>query len=358
MNKLIVLLMVLGLFITSSSNCVYAEISENKGLFHQNVKLYTGDSKDSYLLLFPIEVTQPGRVQLEFKLLKPDQERYLKAVEKAHQGKVKDPVFRWSLVDSRFFDQKKPMQPSKFQQWVNEFNNYNPVEYVAGDGIRGLVRAAKQTLDFVFGKNNKQKKEAPVYLHASTNSVRFPDTPENHITVGRMRHDIDFKELSETQGMYFLVLENFTQLAPELEVKVSFPGTQYQVDKVFLLPRDLGITALDIRAESVYVEVQNLGEGRLTEDLYVRKGQDALTLILALNGKSWGGATLAGLDPDRKLMEPGARVGYTFKVQVPENADVKVDLVLPKFADANAANNEKQARFMAPKMMMTPAVQR
>jgi hypothetical protein len=357
MHKVIVFLLVLGLSGLSFSRCAYAEVVENKGLFHRNIKLYTGDSKDSYLLLFPIEVTQPGRVQVEFKLLKPDQERYLKTVERAHQGKVKDPVFRWSLVDSRFFDQKKPMQPSKFQQWVKEFNNYNPVEYVAGDGIRSLVRTAKQTLDFVFGKN-KQQKEAPVYLHASTNSVRFPDTPENHITVGRMRHDIDFTELSQTQGMYFLVLENFTQLAPELEVKVSFPGTQYQVDKVFLLSRDLGITTLTIRAESVYVEVQNLGEGRLTEDLYVRKGQDALTLLLTLNGKSWGGVTLAGLDPDRKLMTPGARVGYTFKVRVPDNADVKVGLALPKFEDANAVNNEKQARFIASKVMMAPAVQR
>jgi len=350
--------MVLVLFGMLFGSSVHAEIVKNQGLFHQNIKLFTGTSKDSYLLLFPIQVTQPGRVELEFKLLRPDEDRYRRVFEEAQQGRAKAPVFRWSFVDSRFFDQKKPMQPGKFQQWVNEINNYNPVEYMAGDQIRGLVGAAKHTLDFVFGKG-KKKKVAPVYLHGYTNSVRFPDTPENRISAGRMFHDIDFTELSQTQGMYFLVLENFTQLAPELEVTVSFPGTQYQVDKAFLLPRDLGIASLSINADTVHVEVQNIGEGGLTEDLYARKGADALTLMLFLNGKSWGGVTLAGLDPGRKLVEPGGKVGYTFNVKVPNNAGVAAKLVMPKFEDANSANNEKQATFTAQNMkMMRPILQR
>jgi hypothetical protein len=356
MKKMMGFSMVLVLFSMLLGSSVHAEIVKNQGLFHQNIKLFTGTSKDSYLLLFPIQVTQPGRVEFEFKLLQPGEERYRRAFEEAQKGRTKAPVFRWSFVDSRFFDQKKPMQPGKFQQWVNEVNNYNPVEYMAGDQIRGLVSAAKHTLDFVFGKD-KKKKEAPVYLHRYTNSVRFPDTPENRITVGRMFHDIDFTELSQTQGMYFLVLENFTQLAPELEVMVSFPGTQNQVDKAFLLPRDLGITLLNINADNVYVEVQNLGEARLTEDLYARKGADALTLMLSLNGKSWGGVTLAGLDPDRKLLEPMGRVGYTFNVKVPNNAGVAAKLVMPKFEDANSVNNEKQSTLAAQKIMLRPIMQ-
>lgn len=355
MKKILGFALVLVLFSMLLGTSVHAEIVENQGLIHQNIKLFTGTSKDSYLLLFPIQVTQPGRVEFEFKLLQPDEERYRKVFENAQQGKRRAPVFRWSFVDSRFFDQKKPMQPGKFQQWVNEINNYNPVEYVAGDQIRGFVSAAKHTLDTVFGK--KKKKEAPVYLHRYTNSVRFPDTPENHITLGRMYYDIDFSELSQTQGMYFLVLENFTQLAPELEVTVSFPGTQYQVDKAFLAPRDLGIASLSINADNVHVEVQNIGEGRLSEDLYARKGADALTLMLSLNGKSWGGVTLAGLDPDRKLAEPGGKVGYTFNVKVPKNAGVAAKLVMPKFEDANAANNEKQSTFAVPKTLLRPIVQ-
>jgi len=351
----IVFSVVLVLFCMSLSDLVHAEIVENKGLFHQNIKLFSGDGKDSYLLLFPIQVTQPGRVELEFKLMRPDEERYRRAYEKAQQGRHPEPVFRWSFVDSRFFDQKKPMQPGKFQQWINEFNNYNPAEYLAGDQIRGFVSAAKSTLDFVFGKK-KEKKEAPVYLHGYTHSVRFPATPDNHVTVGRMHHDIDFSELSQTQGMYFLVLENFSQLTPELEVKVSFPGTQYQVDSVFLLPRDLGITVLKINSDNVYVEVQNLGEGKMTEDLYTRKGKDVLTLMLSQNGKSWGGVTLAGLDPGRKLIEPGGKVGYTFNVKIAKNTEVTAGLILPKFEDANAVNNEKRAGFTTQKMMMAPII--
>ncbi|MEZ4485884.1 MAG: hypothetical protein R2864_15415 [Syntrophotaleaceae bacterium] len=318
-----------------------AEIAENQGLFHQRIKLYTGDSKDSYLLLYPIEVTQPGRVDFEFKLLQPDQERYQRAFEKARQQGAS--VFRWTFVDSRFFDQKKPMQPGKFQQWVNEVNNYNPVEYVAGDQIRGFVGAAKATLDHLFGKK-KKKKEVPAYMHRYSQSVRFPDTPENRITAGRMHYDIDFQEISETQGMYFLVLENFSQLTSELEVKVSFPGKQYQVDSAFTLPRDLGITLLRADKDSVTVEITNLGQGEITDDIYGRKGPDALTLMLSLNGKSWGGATLAGLDPDKRLQKPGGKASYTFKVKVPENTEVSAALRMPRFEDADPDNNGKNYR--------------
>jgi len=169
-----------------------------------------------------------------------------------------------------------------------------------------------------------------------------------------MRHDIDFKELSETQGMYFLVLENFTQLAPELEVKVSFPGTQYQVDKVFLLPRDLGITALQVHGDHVYVEVQNLGEASLPQELYTRKGKDAATLMLWLDGKSWGGVTLARLDPAKNLLEPGGKAGYTFKVAVADNSEVVSKLTLPKFEDADAGNNEKKQLRRALLKGLTP----
>lgn len=331
----------------SSGNPVRAEIIENQGLFHQCIKLYTGDSKDSFLLLYPIEITHPGRVDFEFKLLNPGEDRYLRAFEQAR--KTHSAVFRWSFVDSRFFDQKHPMQPGKFQQWVNEANKYNPVEYMAGPQIRGFVRAAKTTLDHLFGK--KKKKEAPAYLHRYSQSVRFPDTPENRITAGRMYYDIDFNELSQTQGMYFLVLENFTQMTPELEIKVSFPGKQYQVDKAFRLPKDLGVTMLAANNDSVTVEVRNLGEGEIPDELYNRKGPKALTLLLSLNGKSWGGVTLAGLDPERRLQKPGFSVSHTFRVKVPENAEVTAALIMPEFEDANPQNDEKKYRHGKFKIM-------
>ncbi|MEZ4598617.1 MAG: hypothetical protein R2940_02370 [Syntrophotaleaceae bacterium] len=331
----------------------HSEITENKGLFHQQIKLFTGDAKDSYLLLFPIEVTQPGRVDFEFKLLNPNEERYQRAVEKSREGRKVEPVFRWSFVDSRFFDQKKPMQPGKFQQWVNEANNYNPMEYLAGDEIRGFVRSAKATLDNIFGKK-KKKKEVPVYLHGYSQSVRFPDTPANHISLGRMHHDIDFTELSKTQGMYFLVLENFTNLTPELEVKVSFPGTQHQVDQAFSTPPDLAVTSLKVEGDSVHVEVGNLGKGRIADEVYGKKGTDALTLMLSLNGKSWGGVTLAGLDPEKRLQQGGGMASYTFKVKVPENTEVKAAFKMPKFEDADPKNNEMIYSHNPRKLLILP----
>ena len=352
MNKFIGFILGAFLFCLLPGGVAHAEISENQGLFHQQIKLFTGKANDSYLLIFPIEITQPGRVECEFKLLQPDEERFLKALENHRKRTGKSFVFRWSLVDSRFFDQKKPMQPGKFQKWIQEVNNYNPGEYLAGDQIRGAIAGAKAALDYVFGK--KKKKEAPVYLHRYTQSVRFAHTPENHITVGRMHHDIDFTELGQTQGMYFLVLENFSQLAPELEIKVSFPGKQRQVDKAFLLPRDLGISALQVKAGKVHVEVQNFGEGELPEELYVRTGKQAATLMLWLNGKRWGGVTLAGLDPDRRLRSPGGKVRYSFNVAIADNTEVISKLSLPNFEDANFDNNEKIQLYDTGKKILTP----
>jgi hypothetical protein len=352
MNKFIGFFLGAFLFCFLPVGIAHAEITENQGLFHQNLKLFTGKANDSYLLLFPIEITQPGRIECEFKLLQPDEERFLKALENHHKKTGKSFVFRWSLVDSRFFDQKKPMQPGKFQQWIQKVNNYNPGEYLAGDQIRGAVAGAKAALDYVFGK--KKKKEAPVYLHRYIQSVRFPQTPENHVTLGRMHHDIDFAELGQTQGMYFLVLENFSQLAPELEVKVSYPGNQRQVDKAFLLPRDLGITTLHVEAGKVQVEVQNLGEGELPEELYSRTGTQAATLMLWLNGKRWGGVTLQGLDPDRHLRNPGGKVLYSFNVAIADNTEVVSKLSLPNFEDVHSDNNERKQLYGTGKKILIP----
>lgn len=352
MNKFIGFLLGAFLFCLLPVGVAHAEIAENQGLFHQNLKLFTGKVNDSYLLIFPIEITQPGRVECEFKLLNPDEERYVMALEKNRKETGKPFVFRWSLVDSRFFDQKKPMQSSTFQKWIQEVNNYNPGEYIAGDQIRGIIGGAKAALDYVFGK--KKKKKAPEYLHGYIQSVRFSQTPENHVTLGRMHHDIDFTELGQTQGMYFLVLENFSQLAPELEVKVSYPGKQRQVDKAFLLPRDLGITTLHVEAGKVQVEVQNLGEGELPDELYLRKGNQAATLMLWLNGKRWGGVTLSGLDPDRNLRNPGGKVRYSFNVAIADNTEVISKLSLPDFEDVNSGNNERKQFYGTMKKMLVP----
>ena len=95
-------------------------------------------------------------------------------------------------------------------------------------------------------------------------------------------------------------------------------------------------------AGKVYVEVQNLGEGELPEELYIRKGNQAATLMLWLNGKRWGGVTLAGLDPDRRLRNPGGKAQYTFNVAIEDNTEVVSKLSLPKFEDADSENNEEK----------------
>ncbi|MBO1924377.1 hypothetical protein [Thiomicrorhabdus sp. 6S3-12] len=332
-----VIKMLLAFAVAIGSTNLYAAIEKNEGLLHQDLVLYNGKKGDPYTMFYPFEVTKPGRVNIEVKVNNYKPERFRDANR---------PV-RMMLVDSRFFSaEKKPMNQSQFQKIVNDINKYNPAEYIAGDQIRGITRALKKTLDGLMGKKRKPK-PLPGYIHVYSNTVRFASTPDNQVTVGRRHYDIDAVELSLTQGMYFVVLENVSRsLAPEIELKVDFPGEQYAVADNLMPPRDLGIRMIRLSGDKVHVQVRNNGEGRLSDDLYERRGKDAFALNIKVNGKHWGGVTLKGLDPDRVLKTPGSRVGYTFdKLKIDKTTEITATLTMPKFKDANRKNNSKSVTF-------------
>lgn len=155
-------------------------------------------------------------------------------------------------------------------------------------------------------------------------------------------------EISENQGLFHQQIKLFTGKANDSYLLLR------QVDKAFLLPRDLGISALQINAGKVHVEVQNFGEGELPEDLYFRKGKQAATLMLWLNGKRWGGVTLAGLDPDRYLRYPGGKARYIFNVGIADNTEVVSKLSLPEFKDANTGNDERKLLYRKGKKILAP----
>ncbi len=329
------IVLVLAFFLAGNSYAAHP----NEGLFHKKIPLYSAKKKgktvDPYTLYIPIEITAPGRVNFDIKVT---------SYTSKEIGRKRTP-FRWFFVDSRFFDKKKPMQPSLFQKLVqsaDQFSrHYNPVDYVMGDQIRLVVDTMKSSIRTILGKQ-KKKKPYPDYYHRGSAHVALADSTGS-ITV---HYDVDQDELYQTQGMYFLVLQNYNiKLTPEFDVKVSFPGTQYQVDDELMPARDLGIRRLRLSDGKVYVSVQNYGQGKITDDIYARQGRNAFTLMLLQDGKSWGGITLSKLDPEKKLARPGGRVGYVFDLEIKKKTEITAILKMPRFKDSQRKNNKKVQIF-------------
>lgn len=313
-----------------------AAIQENQGLFHQRTKLFTGSEADPYVAYFPIEVTQPGRIDIRAKVTNYNSDKIYK---------LEELPFEWMLVDSRFFDGKKPIQPNEFKQFLQQINKYNPAEYIAGDEIRTVAKivtdapkAVKTTVKSLLGYK-KKKKQPPSYLHAISENFEYAEFPENQRIP--FYHDVNLKELGETQGMYFLILRNTSRsLTPEFEFTVSFPGIQQSVDEEFLKPKDLGITKISLNENNqLTVTVKNMGEGEITENIYKDKGAKAITLLLQIDGKNWGGQTLEGFDPNRKLSLQGGEVTMISNAKITKKSTVKATLVTPNYKDSNIHNN-------------------
>lgn len=314
----------------------FGAIQENQGLFHQRTKLFTGSENDPYVAYFPIEVTQPGRIDIRAKIT-----NYTS--EKIHQQE--EEPFEWMLVDSRFFDGKKPIQPNEFKQFIQQINQYNPAEYIAGDEIRTVAKIitdapkqVKNTVKSLLGYK-KKKKQPPSYLHKMSPNFEYADFPENRRIP--FFHDVNLNELGETQGMYFLILRNTSRsLTPEFELTVSFPGVQQSVDEEFLKSKDLSVTKIGLNeANQITVTVKNIGEGEIPANIYKDKGSKEVNLLLQIDGKNWGGQTLKGFDPDRKLSPLGGEVTMISNAKVTKKTTVKATLITPNFKDANIQNN-------------------
>lgn len=314
----------------------FGAIEENQGLFHQRTKLFTGSEDDPYVAYFPIEVTQQGRIEIRAKVTNYKSDKIYQQEELP---------FEWMLVDSRFFDGKKPIHPNEFQQFLQQINKYNPAEYVAGDEIRNVAKIVtdapkqiKSTVKTLLGYK-KKKKQPPSYLHSISENFEYADFADNRRIP--FFHDVNLKELGETQGMYFFILRNTSRsLTPEFEITLSFPGTQQSVDDEFLKSKDLSVTKIGVNENNqITVTIKNTGEGAITENIYKSKGKDAVTLLLQIDGKNWGGQTLEGFDPEHKLAIPGGESTMISNAKITKKSDVSATLITPNFKDAKLQNN-------------------
>ena len=110
---------------------------------------------------------------------------------------------------------------------------------------------------------------------------------------------------------------------------------------------DLAVGRIFLNDQNYIVAtVINKGESRLPDKLWEKKGTKACSLNLTINNRSWGGATLKGFDPLKKLQKPGGSIQYItrYKVVSPVKAAVEVD-ALSVIKETNERNNQRVKAF-------------
>lgn len=160
--------------------------------------LYDGSKGNPYTMFYPFELNRPGQISILVRTwdLDPDP-----------KNQNFEPL-QLILVDGRAF---KEMNPEEWHQWIQKANKYNPVEWLAGDQIRGFVKGMKTLL----GK----KEKPPAYYHGGI-ALGREGTSES------FKHAVDMPELAATAGRYVAIFRNMAPFNAEGAIMIRYPGDE------------------------------------------------------------------------------------------------------------------------------------
>ncbi|MBN1140724.1 MAG: hypothetical protein JXB25_02835 [Deltaproteobacteria bacterium] len=293
------LLLLLTLFL--APGWAIARDADQRAMVHKPITLYGGSKGDPYTLYLPLELTRPGEISVYLRVddLDPDP-----------KNQNFEPL-RVVVVDGRAF---KKMAPSQWKKFCVEANKYNPVEWLAGDEIRGFVKGVKH----LFGK----KEKPPAYFHGQIACGR-EGTGES------IWHAVDAPELAKTEGRYVVILRNIAPFKASARILIRYPGESWDFDPAVTrstqVHPDLAVEEAALNAgKQLEVTLANRGQGVLHEGFWHLKGERAVTLIAKVDGRSYG-ATLPAFDPERRLLKPGGTLVYTFdKLRLAKAGEVSV----------------------------------
>lgn len=198
---------------------------------------------------------------------------------------------------------------------------------VYGKVTRGRVGSKVQT-----GVGIRRKGETRVLL----NTWLRPDRRSF-----QLRYAVDSDDLRKG-GEFEIVLVNGSPLAPDAgtlggELLISYPVAGEEVQRARPMAMDLAVEEISLDgAGYVQVTLVNRGQGRIAP-VYWRN--DGPRVMLYRGDRSWGGASLAVIDPDRNLSRPGGRAVYHSRLR-PGNGRVRAVLEPgSRFPDADQDNN-------------------
>ena len=325
---------VLAVMLVSLPGVGMGAVKEN-AVQQKYFELYPAQNKDPYTIYYPIELTRPGMITVSVKSTKLNPEPTNNKYE----------PLRAILVDSRAF---KNVQPSQWQQWINKANEFNPLEYIAGDEIRRWVRGVKR----LFGKKEKK----PGYYHGQMACGRVRDGYTDII-----QHAVDAPELQKSGGHYVLIFRNLSSFTANGVIYISYPGERSELDpeaeRLLECHPDLAVTDVRLNnAKQLTVKVVNrAGCGGVPIGRWVKGGPDAITLIAKVNGRSYG-VTLPAADPNGNLRRPKSSMEYVFdKVKITKSTDVTVTVdASNKLIETSETNNSKTVKLGPPQVTLIP----
>ncbi|PLX97467.1 MAG: hypothetical protein C0620_00705 [Desulfuromonas sp.] len=272
----------------------------------KEVTLYPGSKKNPYSLFFPVEVTQPGQIQLSASV----------------QGGKRLPKSdcMLELLDAEVLWDK--LSDQAWRDWLE----------------KGTIPPMART------------KVSEGVLKSRRHAMAYGNRP------GRVVYNVDMTELSRYQGRYVVVLKNTGSSEAVHQLLVRLPGdsrpaspdNNAQAQTAARQRCDLTVTKISTLKSSgqLAVTVANEGAGGIPARAYEVQGEHAVTLMLERNGKSLGGVTLPVFDPRHKLMQPGGRVTYAFNLAVNGPTMIKVTVdASGKLREENEGNNSRVQQF-------------
>ncbi len=169
---------------------------------------------------------------------------------------------------------------------------------------------------------------------------------------GKFEYSVDALELEKTKGEYRIIVSNFSRKHNVLAKLVArYPGEDTGAADMPAEERKSDLAVESIRLDGkgfITVAVKNVGDSFLPLAVWTEKGPRSTSILLEIDGKSWGGVTIWAIDPERTLRRPGSRIVYTSNYRV--TRPVKVRAVVDKTRQLN----EKDERNNVKEVVLQP----
>lgn len=292
---------------------IYA-MDEKKGMIYQTFKAYSGSVEDPFTLLYPLEVTGPGKIRIYVDIKK--------ASKKA--------TVNITLCDIRMFDK---MEPGLWEKWMKFEDKYLPFALVKVSDIKEIIiDNIKYNIKKFLGKKDKP----PKWFHGR--GVAWLDHN------ARIEHAVDDKELMVTEGKYVVIIDNRNLSEIEGEMLIDFPGEIFDVERSLweTIPNKADLLVKDItlaRGNRIVVTVSK-DKGWMPDALWKVTGAKAVKLQITV-GDELIEKDLPQFDPERKLKY--GDVSYTVPdITITQETSVTAFIdATNKVVERSTGNNKK-----------------
>jgi len=404
MQKTLIIIVVLSLFLITPFFQVFAANQGVQVEKFEKFTLYPGKKNNPYSIVIPIDLKHYGRLSMNLEIKSMSKEKLklynkkgilrFRVLDREYQNKTsKQRSYKFILQKNYFFKQEK--------SFTNHFIDEPELTSTKGRYDIMLSNMSNRTFTgVIFYSYPGSKKEARNNWKA--HRERYPDIAvddlfltKDHYVAVKIKN-IGIKDLPEAlwpkkhappmlvffidkqpkgiSGMNVIdpdkrLLKSGSQIIYKTKIKISrsttikaifdperrikeFDKKNNSLIKAIgknptqnissrALP-DLSVKSVRLVNNKIVVKIVNNAKYGVPARYWKAKGKNACTLTLKFNNKNWGGATLQGFDPRKKLSKPGSVVRYEFNHTLTSKTRVQA------FVDSSSAvkeSNEKNNKL-------------